>query len=253
MPQKPNPPVASLAARADQPTAGSSLSGLAKACDREFYQRELASFIPEKVYDAHTHLWLEGEVNFSISGFTGSVGYDEYLWLMQDLHPGRNTAAMFLSFAVVGRPQSAERMNEWIAQQTARNPSCRGAFFVRPDDDPEWVRGEVRRLGLHGLKCYHTFAPFQPTWEAEIPDFLPEPLVRVANDEGWFITLHMVRARACADPSNIYWIRRYCQQYPHMRLILAHSARGFQPAHNLEGLSQLTDLENLYFDTRREL
>jgi glutamate-1-semialdehyde 2,1-aminomutase len=156
---------------------------------------------------------------------------------------------MFLSYVSVARPQSAERMNEWIAKQTARNPSCRGAFFVRPDDDPEWVRSEVRRLGLHGLKCYHTWAAVQPTWEAEIPDFLPEPLVRVANDEGWFITLHMVRARACADASNIYWIRRYCEQYPNMRLILAHSARGFQPAHNLEGLSQLTGLDNLYFDT----
>jgi glutamate-1-semialdehyde 2,1-aminomutase len=34
-----------------------------------------------------------------------------------------------------------------------------------------------------------------------------------------------------------------------MRLILAHSARGFQPAHNLEGLPRLQGLENLYFDT----
>ena len=25
--------------------------------DREFYQRELASFIPDKVFDAHTHVW----------------------------------------------------------------------------------------------------------------------------------------------------------------------------------------------------
>ena len=126
MPPDPNSLVASLAAQEDQPTAGSSLTGLAKPCDREFYQRELASFIPDKVYDAHTHLWLDGEVSFSISGFSGSVGYDEYLSLMQDLHPGRKTAAMFLSFAAVERPQSAERMNEWIAKQTARNPSCRG-------------------------------------------------------------------------------------------------------------------------------
>jgi glutamate-1-semialdehyde 2,1-aminomutase len=34
-----------------------------------------------------------------------------------------------------------------------------------------------------------------------------------------------------------------------MRLILAHSARGFQPAHNFEGLSHLKGLDNLYFDT----
>ena len=33
-----------------------------------------------------------------------------------------------------------------------------------------------------------------------------------------------------------------------MKLILAHSARGFQPTHNFEGLPQLTGLGNLYFD-----
>ena len=55
--------------------------------------------------------------------------------------------------------------------------------------------------------------------------------------------------RAVADPSNIHWIRHYCTTYPQIKLILAHSARGFQPAHNLEGLTQLADLDNLYFDT----
>ena len=52
-----------------------------------------------------------------------------------------------------------------------------------------------------------------------------------------------------AERANIACIRRFCETYPYMRLILAHSARGFQPAHNLEGLPQLTGLDNLYFDT----
>ena len=139
--------------------------------------------------------------------------------------------------------------NEWVAQAVSADASCRGIFFIRPEDDPEWVRQEVRRLGLHGLKCYHTMASVKPTWEAEIPAFLPEPLVRVAHEEGWVITLHMVRSRAAADPTNIHWIRHYCERYPDMKLILAHSARGFQPAHNLEGLPHLRGLDNLYFDT----
>ena len=122
-------------------------------------------------------------------------------------------------------------------------------FFVKPQDDPEWVRDEVRRLGLYGFKCYHTYASVHPTWEADIPDYLPERLVKVADEEGWVITLHLVKARGIADPSNIHWIRHYCQTYPNMRLILAHSGRGFQPAHNLEGLPQLTGLDNLYFDS----
>ena len=56
-------------------------------------------------------------------------------------------------------------------------------------------------------------------------------------------------SRAVADPSNVHWIRHYCTTYPDMKLVLSHSARGFQPEHNLEGLPQLADLPNLYFDS----
>lgn len=218
--------------------------------DRTFYQRELASFVPERVYDAHCHLWPKSGTLFRIPQCDPiEVDYEKYLSCMEDLHPGRRPPALFLSFANAKNADERETVNEWTARQTEAGAHNRGLFFVRPDDDPEWVRDEVRRLGLHGLKCYHTFAQVQPTWNAEIPDYLPERLVKVAHEESWVITLHMVRARAVADPANQHWIRYYCERYPNIKLILAHSARGFQPAHNLEGLPQLAGLENVYFDT----
>ena len=217
--------------------------------DREFFERELATFLPDRVFDAHTHLWRQEFIPWSVEGAPPDIGYDEYIQSMQDLHPGRKAGALFLPAVTPDETGSFAAQNEWVAQHAAASSYCRGLFFIRPDDDPEWVRQEVRRLGLHGLKCYHSMAPVKPTWEALIPDFLPEQLVRVAHQEGWVITLHMVRTRAAADPENVHWIRRYCEQYPDMRLILAHSARGFQPAHNMDGLPQLTGLDNLYFDT----
>ncbi|MCC7085745.1 MAG: amidohydrolase family protein [Pirellulales bacterium] len=224
-------------------------SGVARSVDREFFERELATFLPDKIFDAHCHVWIDNEVTFKVPGFQGSVGSTEYFRLMNDLHPDRVAAALLISFAMGDRPESADRMNAWVAEQTAQRPNLFGEFFVRPTDDPEWVRNEVQRLGLHGLKCYHWFAAKKPTWEARIPEYLPEQLVKVAHEEGWVITLHVVRSRACADQDNLYWVRRYCEQYPNMRLILAHSARGFQPAHNLAGLAELQGLDNLYFDT----
>jgi hypothetical protein len=32
---------------------------LARDVDREFFERELASFVPHRVFDAHCHLWSE--------------------------------------------------------------------------------------------------------------------------------------------------------------------------------------------------
>ena len=213
--------------------------------DMEFYERELASFIPDRVFDAHTHLWEHHHARYY--GVPDDVGYSEYRQLMEDLHPGRQISALFIP--AFNDQEKIGEANAWTAKQTAIDPTCRGEFFVKPQDDPEWVRDEVRRLRLHGLKCYHTLASVNPTWEAQIPDYLPERLIKVANEEGWVVTLHMVRSRAVADPGNIHWIRYYCETYPNMTLILAHSARGFQPAHNLEGLPKLTGLDNLYFDT----
>jgi len=215
--------------------------------DVEFYERELADFIPDRVFDAHAHLTHPRLSTPTGPDLPDPVGYEEYRHYMDWLLPGRDVAAMFLAFS--RQPEGATAANAWTATQVARDPRCRGLLFVRPDDDPEWVRQEVRRLGLHGLKPYHTCAPTRPTWEAELPAYLPETLVRVAHEENWVITLHLVKSRAVADPGNLHWIRHYCTKYPQMRLILAHSARGFQPAHNLEGLPQLVGLENLYFDS----
>ena len=224
-------------------------SPVLRSKDYDFFQRELASFVPDRIFDAHGHLAAAGsDDNLKIPAWPlPNIGYAEYRKLIDMLHPGRHAAALFLAWG--STPERIKLTNEWVSNQIAKIADCRGAFFIRPTDDPEWVRQEVRRLSLHGFKCYHTHASVTPTWKAEIPDYLPEPLVKVAHEEGLAITLHMVKARAVADPGNIHWIRHYCETYPKMNLILAHSARGFQPAHNLEGLPQLTGLDNLYFDT----
>jgi glutamate-1-semialdehyde 2,1-aminomutase len=217
--------------------------------DREFFARELDTFLPDRIYDAHAHLWKQDWASFTLGPTIADAGLPEYNRAIADIHGGRPTQALFLSFATRDHRDRLAEANAWTATQIEGRPACRGHFFVTPQDDPEWVRDEVRRLGLHGLKCYHTFADCVPTWEASIPEYLPEPLVAVAGDEGWTITLHMVKSRAVADPDNLHWIRHYCRTYPGMQLILAHSARGFQPAHNLEGLRQLAGIDNLWFDT----
>ena len=216
--------------------------------DHEFFERELASFVPDRVFDAHCHVWHRDHM--ALPDFfapMATVGYDEYSSLIQDLHPGRQHGALFIP-SVRDRAKMPEA-NAWTAQAAARHPDFRNAFFLSPEDDPEWVREEVGRLGASGLKCYHTYANVKPTWEAHIPDYLPESMIRIAHEEGLTVTLHMVRSRAVADPENIKWIRHYCENYPNMTMILAHSARAFQPAHALEGLPQLTGLDNLYCDS----
>ncbi|MBZ0296876.1 MAG: amidohydrolase, partial [Anaerolineae bacterium] len=108
----------------------------------------------------------------------------------------------------------------------------------------------VRRGGFVGLKCYHLLADVDyPTWHAPIEAYLPESHIRIAHEEKLTITLHMVRDRSLADPQNQATIRRYCEQYPDMRLILAHAGRAFNPWHTIEGIESVKGLPNLWFDT----
>jgi glutamate-1-semialdehyde 2,1-aminomutase len=220
---------------------------LASDEDREFFARELEAFVPERVFDAHCHLWGPENGGPPQAGFPGEVGCGEVFRLLDVLHPGREASALFIPLPF--DRENAVAAGRWVAAEARKDERSRGLWVARPSDDPEWVRSEVRELGLSGIKCYHLLADVDQTWEAELPDYLPERLVEVADEEGWVITLHVVKRRALADPSNLHWIRYYCEKYPGARFILAHAGRSFQPAHNLEGLPRLAGLGNLYFDT----
>jgi glutamate-1-semialdehyde 2,1-aminomutase len=220
--------------------------------DRRFFEQELDSFVPDSVFDAHCHIWNDTHTDVSglrdnPQGLPAEVGYEEYVRLSDCLHPGRGDGALFIPFPF--DPARRDDGHRWISRQASMDARCRALFWVYPDDDPEWVRQEVQSLGLRGLKPYHMSRDGKPSWQAEIPEYLPEPLVKMAHQEGWVIMLHLVRTRAVADASNIHWIHTYCKRYPNMKLVLAHAARGFHPSHNLEGLGQLTGLGNLYCDT----
>jgi len=221
--------------------------------DREIVSRELESFVPEKVYDAHAHLycasWWDDPPAHVVAG-PQEITLEVYREQMQWLFPEREVHGLHFPYPFPAAPdRDLTPANEFVAGEVAKDPLARGQFLVRPTDDPEWVRHEVKRLGLRGLKPFIFYSQVDDIYQAEIPDILPEPIAAVANQEGWSVTLHIVRSRGIADESNQYWIRRYCEKYPDMQLILDHCARGFNPYHALEGLPALADLGNLWLDT----
>ncbi len=220
--------------------------------DRELFDRELASFTPQRIFDAHAHWYRadhfpEGATPPLIKSgppVAGSATFDEAIG---QLIPNRQTEGLF--FPYPHAQVDVDAANDFLHEQLKLRPGSRGQMLVTPAQDPEFIRETVRRCGFVGLKCYHLFSPRRPTFESLIEEYLPEEQVRIAHEEGLSITLHMVRARALADPANQATIRRFCSQYPNMRLILAHAARGFNPHHTMEGIHSLRGLANVWFDT----
>jgi glutamate-1-semialdehyde 2,1-aminomutase len=215
--------------------------------DRELFEKEIASFLPGHLFDAHAHLYRTS--HWGRPGPTDAgpdpVTLDVYRAQMEWIAPRRRIDGLFFG---VGFHEGFRASNEFVAAEIAKDKACYGHLLVPPSMDPEQVRDEVRRLGMRGLKVYHTFITGKPTWNADISEFLAEEHVRMADREGWTITLHMVRDRAIADPVNQERIRQYCTKYPNMCLILAHAARGFNPYHTVEGIAALAGLRNVWCD-----
>jgi glutamate-1-semialdehyde 2,1-aminomutase len=220
--------------------------------DRGFFERELESFVPDRVYDMHAHLWRvsdwEGRPPEVVTVAPEEVTLEVYRECMGWILPGREVHGLHFPYPA-SFPNNPVPCNEWVSQEIKKDALARGQFYVRPTDDPERVREEVKRLGLRGFKPFAAFAERPDKVNAEIPEFFPEWMARIAHEEGWSVTLHMMRRRSLADPSNQHWIRTYCGKYPDMTLIVDHGARGFNPYHAVEGLAQMQDLPNLYADT----
>ncbi len=220
--------------------------------DRELFDRELESFVPPVIFDAHAH-WYRADhfPRESIPGLVKSgpnvAGSQAFGKAIGELIPRRRTEGLFFPYPHPGVDVGAA--NEFLHRELLERPGSRGQMVITPSDDPEFIRQAVRSAGFVGLKCYHIYSPRRPTFDSPIEDYLPESQVRVAHEEGLSITLHIVRARALADAANQQTIRRYCERYPNMRLILAHAARGFNPHHTIQGIDSLRGLENVWFDT----
>ena len=97
-------------------------------------------------------------------GITIPTRFEDVVPGCELLHPGREVKAAFIPFSFTS--DLVASANAWSSEQARRSGgTCCSYFFAKPDDDPEWVRSEVRRLGAIGLKSYHTYAARKPTWE----------------------------------------------------------------------------------------
>ena len=218
--------------------------------DREIWERELASFVPPRVFDSHLHLYELSHFNGAAPGLCAkgpsNVGWAEFQTQIAQIMPDREVSG--LAFGYPTPTVNFEAANDFLARES-KHLGALGQMLIHPAMDPEFIRETVQRNGFVGLKPYHIYATEKPTFDAHIPSFLPEAHMQIAHELGLSITLHIVRSQALADSSNQEVLRRYATKYPNARMILAHAARGFNPHHTVVGIESLRGLRNIWFDS----
>ena len=98
---------------------------MSRNMDQEFYRKELASFLPERMFDMHAHLWSERFCELrNPTGFASDVTYDEYTRLMQQAFPDHVFGGWFLPKPLLkDREKDALAASEWVAEQPNRSPA----------------------------------------------------------------------------------------------------------------------------------
>ena len=182
--------------------------------DRDIWEKELETFVPDVVYDMHTHMWSErhkGSLEDPPTGLRVEFGYQDHLRWAEDLYPGREMHYLVLGTPILGG-MDIEGHNAWMAEQVSPDPASVVNMLVTPDMTPEYVAEQVEKHRFFGLKPYRIFAPDMTN--GRIRDFMPEALIEVAHDMGLAITMHLSKKTGPADPDNQKDLRGYTSKYP---------------------------------------
>lgn len=230
-------------------------NGVYNAYDLEA-AKMLDSFLPDKLFDAHAHLYdasfVSGMANAGAFSIRNLCEVSHYLEDMKPLVGDREVHLNIVTTpdASMTQPDSPYRKAgvEFLADQLTRFPGHVGEVMVGPEDRAEDIEKMLIHPGIRGFKCYHLLAANKPTWNAPIGDYLPEAAWEVADKHGFVITLHMVRDQALSDPVNQEYIIRMAKKYPNAVLILAHAARSFAAWTAVEAVDAVKHLDNVWFD-----
>lgn len=212
--------------------------------------QELQTFIPDRIFDAHAHIYRVADLNLEqktvFSEHANEVSID--LWRQQQerhLGVGKMSGGLFFPIPALKADNIAQ--NDYLKEQLDHHADSRGLIIVQPNDDQEQIANHFQHKQIIGLKVYHIYSPDKPTWQSTVKSFAPEWMWQLAHEHEGIILLHMVKDRAISDKDNQNEIRELCQKYPGVKLILAHCARSFH-ARDAKGVQALRGLENIWFD-----
>jgi predicted TIM-barrel fold metal-dependent hydrolase len=226
-----------------------------KDVDRNVYRQHLAGFLPAKMIDIHTHVWLKTffeETSERARGATWPRRVAEDNSIKDLLH---TYELMFPQQSVTplifGSPRRGvifDQTNGYVSQ-VARQHGLPSLIVSTPDWSAEELEQRVARGGFLGLKPYLTFAPahLAPD-DITIFDFLPHHQLEVADAQGWIVMLHIPRGQRLRDPVNLEQMLAIERRYPDVRLIIAHIGRAYCMEDVGDAFEVLKSTERMLFD-----
>jgi glutamate-1-semialdehyde 2,1-aminomutase len=223
--------------------------------DRRIWTEELDAFVPNHVFDIHTHCYRwafninrpeEGDSDFIGRDFPEAGRAELDAWDAV-LLPGRQVRR--LSFGYPFMPAGDfEASNAYVAEQIGNGDGSASLMLVNPAMSPEYLESQIATQGFCGFKPYFFYTRTGDLKECRITDFFPEEQIEVADRLGLIVMLHLGKRLAISDPDNIEDVLRLTCKYGNIKWILAHCARSYAPWVIEKPAKMLRGLPNVWYD-----
>ncbi len=230
-----------------------------RSVDARVYEEELNPWLPSRIIDFHIHLFLP-EHRRPISAARRAErwplevaqqhSYDDMLSNFRLLFPRQEVSALI--FGHVCRETYLEQNNAYIRDVAARGEGVAGTLFTtRPEWEPERIEQAIAD-GFVGIKPYPDQAP-EGRSPVGVFDFIPRNQLSVLNRLGGILVLHLPRVGRLADPDNIREVLAISDDYPDIKLVVAHVGRAYCLPTAQRGLHHFADRKSIYFDISANL
>ena len=221
-----------------------------QAQDQQIWDEELRDFVPDRVFDAHIHLFNPQHLAPTAPSAANPWSYADLGVLRQwtgRLYPGRETHFLVLGTPLAGNDVTAH--NRWAVEQVRQDPQSRMNRLVTPSCHVADIERDIQQFGFVGLKPYRIYSVTGDIAQCRIHEFLPHEQLELANQMKLWVTMHLSRFHGCADEHNLSDLREFTgSRYPKIKWILAHCARSFTYWPIRQAIDQLRDMPNIWYD-----
>ncbi|HHW30373.1 MAG TPA: amidohydrolase family protein [Clostridiaceae bacterium] len=226
-----------------------------KEIDREIYNSKIKEYLPARIIDAHSHVWLK---DFKLpdgakqraTAWSALIAEDspieELIETYNLLFEGKEVIPV-----IFGKPATnydLGKCNKYV-EKTGKENNFPTLFLSSPYMDEEEFEKSIIDGGHKGSKVYLNFSPsYIPGNEIRIFDFLPHHQLKVLDRHGWICMLHIPRPGRLKDPVNIAQLLEIEEKYKNIKLIVAHVGRAYAEEDMGDAFEKLGKTENMLFD-----
>ena len=225
--------------------------------DDIIWKEELSEFIPDKIFDIHTHIyrWVFNlDPKKELGPFSQTIGkyFPEVTWELANkidslMMPGKIVDRLSFPFPFP-YPCDFQSSNNYLSKEISKGYNSHGLMLVHPKMNSENIEINLFKNSFKGFKPYRYYSSTDDSVNARILDFMPENQIKIADKYGLIIMMHLSKKDAVADSENIFDLINLSSKYPNVKWILAHCARSYSAWAIEKAAKQLRGLKNIWYD-----